>query len=292
LAVNLLYIDQTGREVLLKAPPRRIVSLVPSQTELLFDLGLENEVIAVTKFCIHPANDKPRIGGTKRLHIEAIKALHPDLIIANKEENEREQVESLMQDFPVWVTDVHDLESALEMIGQVSKITDRAEKGSQLCTEIKKAFADFDQLKSKDLHSSKGLHSSKDLNLSKGLHLSKETKLPPLKLKVAYFIWKDPWMVAGGDTFISAMLEQCGLENVFKNSHRYPEISLEELINTDCQLVLLSSEPFPFKSTHFSFFKNLPVQLVDGEMFSWYGSRILRAAAYFREIFYQNQAFF
>ena len=245
----------------MRFPPRRIVSLVPSQTELLFDLGLSEEVVGVTKFCVHPPNHKVRIGGTKQLHIEKIKALQPDLIIANKEENEREQVESLMHDFPVWVTDVHDFPGAIEMIRQLSVITDRVAKGAQLCAEITGAF--------NDLASLKGTGS-----------------------KVAYFIWKDPWMVAGGDTFISAMLERCGLVNVFKERTRYPVISLEELQHTGCQLVLLSSEPFPFKEKHFPFFPDWPVKLVDGEMFSWYGSRILRAVAYFREIFYQNQAFF
>lgn len=275
MAATVIYTDQTGREVKLSFPPRRIVSLVPSQTELLFDLGLADEIIAVTKFCIHPVNDKPRIGGTKRLHLDEIKALAPDLIIANKEENEQVQVESLMQAFPVWVTDVHDLESALEMIRQVSTITDRVAKGVQLCAGIREAFGELAHLRNRQVP-----------------ELSPLTAPYCSRLKVAYFIWKDPWMVAGGDTFISAMLEQCGWENVYKNRKRYPEISLEELMNTDCQLVLLSSEPFPFKTTHFPFFKHLPVRLVDGEMFSWYGSRILRAAAYFRENFYQNQDFF
>lgn len=267
LATEMSYTDQTGRELSLRFPPRRIVSLVPSQTELLFDLGLSEEVVGVTKFCVHPPNQKLRIGGTKRLHIEKIKGLQPDLIIANKEENEREQVESLMKEFPVWVTDVHDFPGALEMIRQVSMITGRGVKGAQLCAEIIGAF--------------------NELALLKGLS---SFKVPGRK--VAYFIWKDPWMVAGGDTFISAMLEQCGLENVFKGRTRYPVIRPEDLQHTDCQLVLLSSEPFPFKEAHFSFFPDWPVKLVDGEMFSWYGSRILRAAAYFREIFYQNQAFF
>jgi ABC-type Fe3+-hydroxamate transport system substrate-binding protein len=231
------------------------VSLVPSQTELLFDLGLDQEVIAITSFCVHPAHwhrYKTRIGGTKRLHLDQIRSLQPDLIIANKEENDRAQVESLMADFPVWVSDIHDLDSALEMITQVGTLTDRAEKAQQICTQVKTTV----------------------------------TSLPQQNLKVAYFIWKDPWMVAGGDTFISAMLEQCGFENVFKNRDRYPEISLSELHQTDCQLVLLSSEPFPFNTTHFSAFPGHRVQLVDGEMFSWYGSRLLGIGAYIRENFY------
>lgn len=284
MVVNQSYIDQTGREVKIPFPPRRIVSLVPSQTELLFDLGLENEIVAVTRFCIHPENNKPRIGGTKRLRIQEITALQPDLIIANKEENDREQVESLMQDFPVWVTDVHDLESALEMIGQLSMITNRAEKGEQLCAAIQKAFGELKLLQAKgpDFFKNNGtsLVKQNEENLITG------NEPFPSKVKVAYFIWKDPWMVAGGDTFIASMLEQCGLENIFKDSTRYPVISPEELQHTGCQLVLLSSEPFPFKQSHSAFFPNLPVLLVDGEMFSWYGSRILRAAAYFREIFY------
>lgn len=253
LATKKIHIDQTGREVSIPYPPRRIISLVPSQTELLYDLGLDPEVIAITSFCVHPAHwhrTKTRIGGTKRLHLDQIRSLQPDLIIANKEENDRAQVESLMSDFPVWVTDVHDLASALQMIFQIGTITGR--NAAPLCTQIKTTFA----------------------------------SIPQQKLKVAYFIWKDPWMVAGGDTFISAMLETCGFENVFKNRSRYPEISLKDLHQSDCQLVLLSSEPFPFKATHFSCFPDHRVQLVDGEMFSWYGSRLLGFGDYIRENFY------
>ena len=103
-------------------------------------------------------------------------------------------------------------------------------------------------------------------------------------IRVAYFIWKDPWMVAGGDTFISVMLEKCGFENVFKGRTRYPEVSHADLHESGCQLVLLSSEPFPFKEVHKKEFPTLPVQLVDGEMFSWYGSHLLQSAAYFRQL--------
>lgn len=253
LAADKIHIDQTGREVKIPFPPRRIVSLVPSQTELLYHLGLDQEVIGITSFCVHPAHwhrTKTRIGGTKRLHLEQIRSLRPDLIIANKEENDRIQVQSLMAGFPVWVTDVHDLDTALQMILQIGTITGR--NAAPLCTQISTAF----------------------------------TTMPQQKLKVAYFIWKDPWMVAGGDTFISAMLEKAGFENVFKERLRYPEISLQELHQTDCQLVLLSSEPFPFKTAHFSAFPGYRVQLVDGEMFSWYGSRLLGLPDYIRENFY------
>lgn len=255
MAADKNYIDQTGREVKIAFPPRRIISLVPSQTELLYELGLEQEVIGITSFCVHPAHwhrDKTRIGGTKRLHLEQIRSLQPDLIIANKEENDRTQVESLMDLCPVWVTDVHDLDSALEMIGQIGNITGRAAQARQLSAHINMAFTD----------------------------------LPQLHTRVAYFIWKDPWMVAGGDTFISAMLERFGFENVFRERSRYPAITLEDLQRTDCQLVLLSSEPYPFKATHFSAFPKHRVQLVDGEMFSWYGSRLLGLPAYIRENFY------
>ncbi len=114
-----IFTDQTGREVSIPSHPQRIISLVPSQTELLFDLGLEEQVAGITKFCVHPEKwfrSKTRIGGTKNIKSALIHQLQPDLIIANKEENVKEQVEELAAHYPVWVSDIHDLQSALDMI--------------------------------------------------------------------------------------------------------------------------------------------------------------------------------
>lgn len=251
-------------------PPRRIISLVPSQTELLYHLGLDAEVVGITKFCIHPGHwfrHKTRIGGTKALHIERIKALEPDLIIANKEENDREQVKALMDAFPVWTSDIHTLDDALLMIREVGWITGRESPAIRLSEQIREQF---------DL-----LRASLPVN--------------PVPRRAAYFIWRDPWMVAGGDTFINNMLQACGLENIFAGMPRYPVLTLPGLreafkdVPPAGQLILLSSEPYPFKERHIDEIRTvLPgaqILLVDGEMFSWYGSRLLEAPAYFRQLF-------
>ena len=247
----------------------RIVSLVPSQTELLFDLGLEEEVKAITKFCIHPADwykNKLHIGGTKSLKIDIIKKINPDLIIANKEENVKEQVEELAKTFDVFVTDVNNLYDALEMIKNIGTLTGKTAKAAAMATKIEKEF--------------------KKLS---------ETIRTKRKIKASYLIWKNPYMAVGGNTFINDMMQYCGLENILTNVERYPEISLEDLKSSkpgeQCELLLLSSEPYPFKEKHLSEIKSeLPlvkIMLVDGEMFSWYGSRLLKAAEYFK-IFQKN----
>ncbi len=239
--------------------PSRIISLVPSQTELLHYLGLETETIAITKFCIHPDDwfrHKTRIGGTKALDIEKIISLDPDLIIANKEENVKEQVEMLAENFPVWVTDVNDLTDAYKMIHDIGILTNKKKEASGLVDSIKIKFDTLSQT------------------------FSTNNRIP-----VAYLIWKDPYMTIGGDTFISNMLEAAGMVNVFNNQTRYPEITLPQLKTMDFKLVLLSSEPYPFQQKHIEELqKELPgkkIILVDGEMFSWYGSRLLQASDYF-----------
>ena len=248
--------DQVGRTVVVPKYPKSIVSLVPSQTELLFDLGLAERVVGITKFCVHPeewCRNKTRIGGTKRLDFEAILALNPDLIIANKEENNRADIERLEKDFPVWVSDVNDLDSALEMIDSIGQIAD----------------SDSDSIR-------------KEIELEFG-----NLKLLTTDLKTLYLIWKNPYMVAGSDTFIHDLMLRCGLKNVVGAS-RYPELTSDEIANLNPTLVLLSSEPFPFKENHIEEFqKQLPntkITLVDGEMFSWYGSRLRLAPAYFKSL--------
>jgi len=253
-----VFHDQLNRVISLSAIPQRIISIVPSQTELLFYLGLDTEVIGVTKFCIHPGNKVKavtKVGGTKQLNIELIKALKPDLIIANKEENERSQVEELMNICPVWVSDIHDLNSALDMIRTVGLLVNRETEANRLCVDITNRFN----------------------NLA----------LPNTNLSVAYFIWRKPYMVAGTGTFIDNMLQKCGLTNII-DIDRYPEISSLEIIKINPDLILLSSEPYPFKQKHIDEFQlMLPkakIMLVDGEIFSWYGSRLLYAPGYFKSI--------
>ncbi|WP_300602231.1 ABC transporter substrate-binding protein [Niabella sp.] len=236
----------------------KIVSLVPSITELLYTLDLEQEVAGITKFCVHPQTwfrTKTRIGGTKTLDTEKIIALRPDLVIANKEENVKEQVEVLAARFPVLVTDVNNYPDALEMIRTVGHHTNRKEKAGTLVAAIEAAFARLDT--------------------------------SPIGTAV-YFIWKDPWMTVGGDTFIHDMLHRAGFTNRYAPLKRYPAITLDAL-QADCpEYILLSSEPYPFKETHKTALQALYPQakilLANGEFFSWYGSRMLQAPDYFKQL--------
>jgi len=253
------FVDQTGRTIQLDKIPQRIVSLVPSQTELLYDLGLGREVVGITRFCIHPKewfNTKNRVGGTKQLNLEAIHTLKPDLIIANKEENVKEQVEELAKKYPVWVSDVNDLPGAYDMIKQVGLLTGTMNKADELINLIKENFS--------------------------------RLSTPDSELRAIYLIWQKPYMTAGSDTFIHSMLKMAGFENILADKTRYPELTIRELQSLDPELILLSSEPFPFKQKHIDelqpFFPNTRIVLVDGEMFSWYGSRLRYAPDYFKNL--------
>ena len=247
-----LFTDQMNRTVDIPEHPQRIVSLVPSQTELLVDLGLEDRIVGVTKFCVHPKGLKKQktiVGGTKNFHFDKIAALQPDLIIGNKEENYQEGIELLAGQYPVWMSDIYTLEDALEMMKGFGEITGTVAQADKLIHEISQDMAALTQQ-------------------NKGT--------------AVYLIWKDPMMAVGPQTFIHDMLGRAGFTNLVEES-RYPELSLEELKSLSPNYLLLSSEPFPFKQKHIDeFAAHLPqthVQLVDGEMFSWYGSRL----RYFKE---------
>jgi ABC-type Fe3+-hydroxamate transport system substrate-binding protein len=257
-----MFTDQLNRNITINYPPKRIISLVPSQTELLFDLGLDQEIIGITKFCIHPVEkfkEKTKIGGTKKLNMDLIRSLKPDLIIGNKEENEQAQIEQLQQEFPVWMSDILTLEDAKAMIHQVGELVDRAPEAAYLNHLIAGGFNDL-----------------QTLALQK--YVNK---------RVVYFIWRDPYMLAGQDTFINHILTLIGLHNVVRAS-RYPVIDLKELQQLNPEVVFLSSEPYPFREKHIqeiqSVLPQVTVRLVDGEMFSWYGSRLVKAVQYLFQI--------
>lgn len=242
----------------LSKPAVRIVSLVPSLTETLAYLGLEKETVGITKFCVHPAawfESKQRIGGTKHVAIEKVKALRPDLLIASKEENLREQVEAIAQFCPVLLTDIVTIQDAIDSMISIGKHTGKAIEAEQLGHEIQLRFS--------------------------SLHITE-------RKKAVYLIWRKPWMLAGGDTFIHQMMDAAGYDNVFGEHPRYPETSLEALAHMDIDCILLSSEPYPFTHKHVAevsaAIPQAEVRLVDGEMFSWYGSRMLQAAPYFRTL--------
>ena len=250
--------DQLDRIVDLEKQPQRIISLVPSLTELLVDLGLENKIVGITRFCIHPKHLRKKvtvIGGTKQVRNKKIQKLKPDLIFANKEENQPEDIKSLEEICPIHVSDVQIIEDCYKLIDQYGNLTDTAEQAKLINDKIKNAQADFTNF----------------------------IKDKP-QLKVAYLIWKDPWMAVGGDSFIHEMLKINNYDNVFKHQKRYPEIKLADLQQAD--LVFLSTEPYPFKKENT---KELPVgpakvRIVDGEYFSWYGSRLIQAFGYFKKL--------
>jgi ABC-type Fe3+-hydroxamate transport system substrate-binding protein len=254
------FTDQLSRQVSIPFPPRRIISLVPSQTELLFDLGLGEELVGITKFCIHPTDQfklKTKVGGTKKLKLDVIRNLKPDLIIGNKEENAKEQIEELMEEFAVWMSDISNLKEALEMITGLGLLTGKEERAEEIAEQVRKRFSDL------------ALQNSHTAN------------------RVAYFIWKDPFMAAGTGTFIHDILIQSGFENAVTNS-RYPELSEQQLREAAPDWIFLSSEPYPFKRKHIAEFQKICPQariiVVDGEMFSWYGSRLLSAPAYLQTL--------
>lgn len=253
------FTDQMGRTVRIDFPPKRIVSLVPSQTELLFSLGLDAEVVGITKFCVHPKDwfrSKQRIGGTKQVKIELIRALNPDLIIGNKEENTQDDIEQLSREFPVWMSDIVTMRDALEMIEQIGLLTNRSRKAGEITSAVSHAF---DQL-------------------------SRQTSGTEGK-KVAYLIWKNPYMLAGKNTFVDAMLHTLGLQNITSET-RYPV--WDPISGEAPDLVFLSSEPYPFRTDDCQYFQTVfpgaHVVIVDGEYFSWYGSRLMDAPAYFEQL--------
>ncbi len=254
----MIVIDQMGISVEIPDRPQRIVSLVPSQTELLFDLGLQEQIVGLTKFCVHPealVQQATIIGGTKNFKFEVIERLQPDLIIGNKEENYLEGIERLKRDYPVWMSDIENLPQALEMMQQVGTITRRSNQARELAVAIEQSW--------------------QQLLMVDGL-------------RCAYLIWREPYMSVGQGTFIDDALTRAGYHNVFKDLPRYPEISIDDLRSQSLDVLMLSSEPYPFADQHIKELQqSLPdtrIVLVDGEMFSWYGSRLLKSTAYLNDL--------
>jgi ABC-type Fe3+-hydroxamate transport system substrate-binding protein len=250
------FTDQLNRTIFLPKTPERIISLVPSQTELLVDLGLEDRIAGVTKFCVHPQDFRKKkaiVGGTKNYRFDVIDSLQPDLIIGNKEENDQEGIERLASKYSVWMSDILTVEDSLRMILELGEITDTHIKAEEIANQV-----------------------------------TTDLKMPlPFKGTAVYLIWNDPIMVAGQDTFINEMLSIAGFKNLIQTS-RYPEVEPVELQLLNPDYLLLSSEPFPFKEKHLDFFKallpNANIRIVDGEFFSWYGSRLLKALPYFKSL--------
>jgi ABC-type Fe3+-hydroxamate transport system substrate-binding protein len=254
--------DQLNRTIQLNYTPKRIVSLVPSQTELLCDLGLESSIVGITKFCVHPKhliNSITVVGGTKQVHFDKIKTLKPDIILCNKEENTKEMIDELEKIALVHISDIYTIEDCLELIDMYGVLFSAEKKAEAIHATIKREQKKFQ-------------------NFIK--------KLP--ELKTVYFIWKNPWMVAANNTFINALMSISKFDNYFEELERYPVIDLEKDIDNHVEVVMLSTEPFPFKKEDMEELKiKLPrakVLLVDGELFSWYGSRLAKSFQYFKKL--------
>ena len=258
------FIDQLKNKHTFNTVPKRIVSLVPSQTELLFDLGLEERIVGITKFCVHPfhfKSIKTIVGGTKTVKSDKILALQPDIIICNKEENTKEMVEELSLICPVWVTDIVTIDDSLQMISDFGQLFNKRTEAQKWTDKINFGHQDFQEF----------------------------INDKPFQ-KAAYFIWANPYMVAGNHTFINEMLKLNHFQNIYENRpERYPEIIIQKMrIQGDPDLLLLSSEPFPFKDEHAfelgRFTHHAKTVFVDGEFFSWYGSRLVKAFGYFKKL--------
>ncbi len=253
-------IDQMGRSVAVPASPRRIISLVPSQTELLFDLGAGERVVGVTKFCVHPAGARKTaavIGGTKQFDFAAIGGLQPYLFIGNMAQNDRVGIEQLAASYPVWLSDITTLPDALVMIRAVGELVALPAAADEMAADITARFA---------------------------------TLIPSAVpgLRVVYLIWRKPWMAAGNGTFIHEMLQAAGFTNALADRQRYPELTIADFVAIRPDVVLLSSEPYPFRPKHLAEIAALcpgaKIELVDGELFSWYGSRLRLTPAYLTEL--------
>lgn len=249
--------DQMGRLLTFEQPPKRIVSLVPSLSELIWDMNLNTELIGVTKFCVHPESlrkEKVIVGGTKNVKVDRLITLNPDLVIANQEENTREEIESISKLFPTYISDIKNIEDTLNLVEDVGIICDRKQEARDLAIKI---------------------NTSLPHNIQK-------------KRSAIYLIWYDPYMSVGGDTFISHMMKRLGYENCLKSKERYPLLTEEDILSISPGELLLSSEPYPYKETHLKTiqekFPKVKVRLVDGEAFSWYGSRIYKVNEYLNSL--------
>lgn len=250
--------DHLGRNVNFHYPPKRIVSFAPAITDTLYSLGLDTKIVGRTRFCVHPKGKVEKainVGGTKDMKIERVQALTPDIVITEKEENTKEMVEELEKFVPVYVFEIQTVEDALKMIVDLERLTDRSEEAIELKQKIIAAF----------------------------------NKIPALEVKkrIAYVIWKNPYMVVGKNTYIQSLLQRLGFENPFVEFEgRYPTVTEEDLRAANLDYLLLATEPYPFREKHKQEFRDIApganLKIVDGEMF-WYGVKMLDAAKYFKE---------
>lgn len=239
--------DDLGADVAVPAPATRVVSLVPSLTEALAATR-PDALVGATDWCTHPADlDVARVRGTKNPDLDAVRALRPDLVVCNREENRELDVRRLRESgVPVWVTVVETVPQALDAMDRLF--------GEALgwgvpdwLREVRRAWDRPD---------------------------------PGLRVRAAVPIWRDPWMVVGRETFTRDLLRRLGVANVFDDwDGRYPQVSVEEIVAADPDVVLLPDEPYVFTEDDGpDAFPGVPTRLVSGRLITWYGPSLLEAA--------------
>jgi ABC-type Fe3+-hydroxamate transport system substrate-binding protein len=254
-------VDASGVALELVAPPQRIVSLIPSTTELLCALGLADALVGVTVYCIEPRDvvrAKTRVGGEKDPNLAVIRALAPDLVVANIEENRREDIDALRAaGVRVWVTYPRTVAEGLAMIRDLGEVTGARERARALLDTLEPLYA-----------------------------RARERAAARRPVSVFYPIWRQPWMTIGADTYVHDLLATCGGANVFGDRSRYPTVTLEEMAAKAPEVILLPDEPFRFRRAHladFDPYRAVPavrgrrIHLVDGKPFSWHGPRLAEA---------------
>lgn len=236
-------LDARGHTFHFPTAPQRVISLVPSLTETLFDLGAGDSVIAITDFCIFPPDlDRPKIGGTKNPRVEEIRALSPDLVHMNLEENLRRHGDAIEELAPVFVTEPKSVDDVASLIAQLGEIHDRRDRAAELIDQLNAVRA----------------------------------TLPQKPFTFAVPIWKNPWMWCGGDTYVSRLVETAGGTNVLAGRNRYPQSSVEEVMSLRPDVVFLPDEPYLFTAEDAKEIVGAKViGPFPGHLFTWHGSRTI-----------------
>ena len=257
--MSIAVTDAFGKPFELAEPARRIISLIPSITEIFFSLGVGDRVVGVTKFCTQPPDgvkSKPKVGGQKNPRLDAIIDLKPDLVVANVEENRKEDVEAMWATgLKVLVTYPRTVREGIQLIRDLGLLAGRSDCAETIAVRCETALAEVER-----------------------------GAAGRARVRVFCPIWRKPYMTINGDTFVDDMLRTCGGENIFRDRpQRYPTVTLEEMAALRPDLVLLPDEPYPFGEKHLTDFQGFPevpavrtgrLRLVDGKVLCWYGPRI------------------
>ena len=242
--------DVLGRVLDLPARPERVVSLVPSVTETLFDLGVGETVAGITDFCIFPPGlDRPRVGGTKNPRVGDIRALRPDLVHMNLEENLRRHGEAIEEFAPVFVSEPKSVAGVVDLIGTLGQIHGCAQEAAVMTEELTDALC----------------------------------AMPKRSFTFACPIWRDPWMWCGGDTYVSNLVACAGGTNVLASHHRYPQLALDEVLALEPDIVFLPDEPYVFTSDDARGISARTIGPFPGHLFTWHGSRTIAGLRWLSE---------